>query len=91
MSYSNKSPKTDDEIHRLLMEALSPTFLAIEDDGHLHIGHRPPGSRGGHYTVHIASPHFAGKSLRECHQQIYKVLEKLMDSEIHALGIKIQR
>lgn len=74
-----------------LLQALDPTVLELIDDSAQHIGHA--GAQGGasHYTVVIASPQFEDKPLLACHRMIYKVLDDMIPTEIHALRIKIQR
>ncbi|MBC8520058.1 MAG: BolA family transcriptional regulator [Gammaproteobacteria bacterium] len=76
-------------IHALLSDHISPTFLEIEDNSDEHAGHKSAGG-AGHYTVHIASPLFAGKNMLQQHRLVYSAVEPLMDSEIHALSIKIK-
>ncbi|MBN4078533.1 BolA family transcriptional regulator [Gammaproteobacteria bacterium AH-315-C21] len=75
-------------IRQRLTEGLSPSSLEITDDSHKHIGHAGAASGGGHFTVHIVSEVFAGKSLVQRHRAIYDALGDAMESEIHALSIK---
>ncbi|WP_372717687.1 BolA family protein [Immundisolibacter sp.] len=75
-------------IRACLETALAPTRLELIDDSHLHAGHA--GARqGGHFTVRIAVPAFAGKRPLECHRLIYGALGELMQTDIHALSIEI--
>jgi BolA protein len=74
-----------DEISSRL-KALEPTALKIIDDSALHVGHQSSGG-GGHFTVHITSSHFCGKSLIMRHRLIYQTLSDLMPHKIHALSI----
>lgn len=74
-----------DEISSRL-KALEPTALNIIDDSALHVGHQSSGG-GGHFTVHITSSHFCGKSLIMRHRLIYQTLSDLMPHKIHALSI----
>jgi BolA protein len=74
-------------IQAKLQAAFNPTRLEISDDSHLHIGHPGAQSGGGHYTVTIVSPKFAGKSLLERHRLVYQVLADMMLKDIHALKI----
>lgn len=75
---------TEDISSRL--EALEPTALKIIDDSALHAGHQSSGG-GGHFTLHITSSHFCGKSLIMRHRLIYQALAELMPHQIHALSI----
>ena len=68
------------------LQALEPTALKIIDDSALHAGHQG-NSGGGHFTLHITSSHFCGKSLIMRHRLIYQILTDLMPHKIHALSI----
>lgn len=75
-------------IRSRLAQALEPTRLELIDDSHQHAGHA--GARqGGHFTVRIAAPGFAGKRPLECHRMIYAALGDLMQTDIHALSIEL--
>ncbi len=76
-------------IRSTLNEKLEPQQLEIVDDSHKHAGHASAGG-AGHFTVHVISPAFAGKSLIERHRLVYAALDDLMHSEIHALSIKAE-
>ncbi len=77
-------------IRACLETALAPTRLELIDDSHLHAGHA--GARqGGHFTVRVAAPAFAGKRPLECHRLIYGALGELMQTDIHALSIDLLR
>jgi BolA protein len=68
------------------LKPLEPTALNIIDDSALHAGHESSGG-GGHFTLHITSSHFCGKSLIMRHRLIYQTLNDLMPHKIHALSI----
>ncbi len=73
-------------IEERLRTALAPVSLDIIDDSAAHAGHA--GARdGGHFTVHIVSAAFAGKTLIQRHRLIYAALADLMHRDIHALSI----
>lgn len=74
----------EDITHRLTV--LEPVTLKIIDDSALHAGHQGNGG-GGHFTLHITSSHFCGKSLIMRHRLIYQTLSDLMPHQIHALSI----
>jgi BolA protein len=68
------------------LAALEPRSLDIADDSAAHAGHA--GARdGGHYTLTIVSPHFAGKSMVARHRMVYQALGTLMREGIHALAL----
>lgn len=74
-------------IRQCLQEAFAPETLEIVDESHKHAGHA--GARGGgHFTVYLVSPGFAGKSPIERHRMVYAALGQLMTSDIHALSVK---
>lgn len=87
MSASMDSPRMA-RIRARLAEALAPTRLEIIDDSHQHLGH-VGALEGGHFTVRIAAPGFAGKRPLECHRMIYAALGELMQADIHALSIDL--
>ena len=69
-----------------LRQALAPQSLQVVDDSHLHAGHA--GARdGGHYTVHITAPCFAGLNRLARHRLVYDALGPLAARGIHALAI----
>jgi BolA protein len=75
------------EMEQALRQALEPTSLRILDDSQHHAGHE--GARhGGHYTVQICSPRFAGLSRVARHRLVYDALALLMPRGIHALAIE---
>lgn len=76
-------------IRTRLTENLQPTQLEIIDEGYLHIGHAEEGA--GHFAVEVASPAFQGQSLVACHKLIYAALGDAMQTQIHALRIKINK
>jgi BolA family transcriptional regulator, general stress-responsive regulator len=69
-----------------LRQALEPLELRVQDDSHLHAGHA--GAReGGHYTVVITAPRFAGLSRVARHRLVYDSLGSLSAQRVHALAI----
>tara|TARA_Y100000768_G_scaffold23604_1_gene15968 strand:- start:2471 stop:2731 length:261 start_codon:yes stop_codon:yes gene_type:complete len=72
------------------LESLSPNYIRIEDEGHLHVGHAGA-KKGGHFKLIISGECFDGLSTIECHKLIYKTLGDLMVTEIHALSISIKK
>jgi BolA family transcriptional regulator, general stress-responsive regulator len=81
---------SDDRVEKIrgcLTTAFQPQHLEIIDDSHQHAGHAGARSGGGHFTVHLVSAAFAGKSLVQRHRMVYEALSALMSSDIHALSI----
>lgn len=78
-----------DRIRASLEAELTPTALEIHDDSAAHAGHAGASQHGGgHYSVLIVSSLFAGKTLVQRHQMVYRALGSLMQTDIHALIIK---
>ena len=75
-------------IEDLLVQALAPDSLQVEDESHLHIGHAGAKDGRGHFRVTIVSDQFCGKNLLARHRAIYKALGELMKTDIHALSIE---
>ncbi|WP_251359389.1 BolA family transcriptional regulator [Kangiella sp. TOML190] len=77
------------EMTKRLTQSLAPSHLEIVDDSHKHIGHE--GAKGGlgHFTVIIQSEALAGKRMLQQHRAIYQALGDLMQTDIHALAIKV--
>lgn len=81
------TPNTARKIEERLA-ALHPESLEILDESGKHVGHEGAKGGGGHYTVTIVSPEFAGKPAQTRHRMVYAALGPLMQKEIHALAIK---
>lgn len=80
--------RMQDVIVRKLTEAFAPKSLEVIDNSHRHeghAGHRPGGET--HFSVHIVSDAFKGKSLVDRHRMINAVLREELATTIHALAI----
>jgi len=75
-------------LDRILREAFSPQFLAVEDDSAKHAGHAGARAGGGHFQVTLVAAAFEGKSLVEQHRLVYAALQPQMGGEIHALALQ---
>jgi BolA protein len=73
-------------IESRLGAALSPEFLRVDDDSAQHAGHAGA-TAGGHYTVTIVAPAFAGRTRVARHRLVYDALADAMQRGIHALAI----
>ena len=78
-----------EKMQQLISKALQPEQLEIIDDSHKHIGHA--GAKGGlgHFTVIIKSQALEGKRMLQQHRLIYNALGDMMQTDIHALAIKV--
>jgi BolA protein len=84
-------PMTTDTVALIrakLAEALAPTRLEIEDEGHLHAGHVGAKQHGGgHFRVTVVSAAFEGVGPVARHRRVYAALADEMKSRIHALAL----
>ena len=78
------------EIKARLESELSPTYIDIIDESHLHAGHAGAASGAGHFNVTVVSAMFTGQSPIQRHRMVYAALGDLMQTEIHALSIQTQ-
>lgn len=78
-----------DMMRERLTHQLQCSQLEIIDDSAKHHGHAGAKTGKGHFTVKIASPSFANKSLIESHRLVYEALGDMMENDIHALSIKV--
>jgi len=81
--------QTRDRIAGKLTKAFAPERLEVIDDSHRHAGHagaRPGGET--HFSVHIVSQAFRGKSRLERHRMINETLASELANGVHALAIR---
>jgi BolA protein len=72
----------------LELAALAPIRMEVVDDSFKHAGHEGAKGGGGHYSLTIVSPQFAGKNTLARHRMIYAALGSMMQAQIHALAIR---
>lgn len=77
-----------ERMRALLLAALAPIKLEIEDDTRKHAGHAGAAGGAGHFNVTVVSPVFSGQGLLARHRMVYDALASMMHSEIHALSIR---
>ena len=70
------------------LASLSPDSLSIRDDSHKHAGHASARDGRGHFSVSIVSSEFEGLSALKRHQLVYKALDGLLETDIHAVAIQ---
>jgi BolA protein len=87
MSQAAASSERAERIRRQLQEALATERVELIDDSHLHAGHAGAREGKGHFRVRIVSPRFAGLRTMQRHQLVYRSLQELMQTDIHALSI----
>jgi BolA family transcriptional regulator, general stress-responsive regulator len=72
------------------LATLAPERLELVDDSHKHVGHAGARDGRGHYRVEIVSARFEGLSPIARHREVYAALGALMQTDIHALQMKLQ-
>lgn len=80
--------KSIGEIEKTLEQGLDVHFLQIEDQGHLHAGHKPAKEGKLHLKMLVVSDEFLGLNRIERHQKIYCVLAKFLADKLHALSLE---
>ena len=75
------------EIEKLLEAALSPSYLLVKDQSHLHAGHAGSKEGKGHFEVIVVSETFGELNRIARHRLVYDALGNFMKSDIHALQI----
>ncbi|BGP30382.1 hypothetical protein JCM10296v2_002136 [Rhodotorula toruloides] len=83
----------EQSIRDKLTTALSPSFLAISNDSHLHRHHAPMKAIGGgggetHFTVQVVSDKFEGLRQIQRHRLVNETLKSEFEAGLHALSIK---
>lgn len=89
-----QKPQPVDNTHRIpvikeRLQTLQPDHLEIIDESYKHVGHEGAKSGKGHFKVIISAPLFKGLSKLQAHRKIYAALGDYMNTDIHALTIKI--
>ncbi len=77
------------EIKKRLTSALHPTLLEVNDESHHHIGHAGAKTGLGHFSLEISAEALKNKNRPTQHRMIYQALGEMMQTDIHALTIKI--
>ena len=66
------------EIERLIKDSMPDAVVSIQDLA----------GDGDHYSAHIISSAFEGKSRVQQHQMVYQALQGRMGGELHALALQ---
>ncbi|MFN9001292.1 MAG: BolA family protein [Holosporales bacterium] len=79
-------------IRNLLMVERTPSDLVIEDESHLHKGHRgaPQGQAHTHLHISMTSQAFCGLSRIQQHQLIMNMLKPHFEDGLHALRLTLR-
>ena len=80
-------PSRMERIRAQLERSLPDAALELIDDSHRHAGHAGARDGRGHFRLRIVSNAFAGLRPLQRHQLVYRALDELMRTDIHALSI----
>ncbi|NUM89216.1 MAG: BolA family transcriptional regulator [Bdellovibrionales bacterium] len=81
------SRETARRIEEILRRNLEATEVAVEDQSHLHAGHRQARG-GGHFSVVVRSARFEGLAPLARQRLVIEAVGGMMDREIHALSMR---
>ena len=77
---------TESLIVETLREQLDPDWLSIENESHKHA---VPKDSETHFRLIMVSAAFDGKRAVQRHQMVYKALDLVMGSPVHALAMHL--
>jgi len=80
-------PSREAQIEKALRDKYPDATIDLVNESHLHAGHTGAEDGRGHFRLNIISDHFSGQSLVQRHQAIYKILDDMLKTDIHALAI----
>ena len=80
--------KSIGEIEKTLEQGLEVHFLEIEDQGHLHAGHKPAKEGKLHLKMLVVSDEFLDLNQIERHQKVYFILTAYLADKLHALSLE---
>ena len=80
-------PSRMERIRAQLERTLPDAAVELIDDSHRHAGHAGARDGRGHFRLRIVSSAFAGLRPLQRHQLVYRALDELMRTDIHALSI----
>jgi BolA protein len=81
------APGRVERIRAQLERTFPGAALELIDDSHRHAGHAGARDGRGHFRLRIVSGAFAGLRALQRHQLVYRALDELMRTDIHALSI----
>jgi BolA protein len=83
-----RAPDTASRLEAILRRELSPSEFTLEDQSHLHAGHKAAGG-GGHFSVVLRSRRFNGLAPLRRQRLVMDAVRELMEkNEIHALALR---
>ena len=76
-----------ERIRGRLEAVFAPQHLEVFDDSRLHEGHAGARDGKGHFRVRIVSDRFASVRPLERHRMVFRALDEMMKTDIHALSV----
>lgn len=74
----------EESIREILQAEFSPTFMDVVNESYMHSV--PEGSES-HFKLVIVADDFFDKRAVQRHQQVYRVLDDLLQQTVHALAL----
>lgn len=80
-----------EKILKKLSLALSPLFIEVEDQSHLHAGHNEDAKNGGtHFKISIKSSEFNNIKPIERHRIAMSILKEEFNNGLHAVSFDLK-
>tara|TARA_E500000331_G_scaffold179101_1_gene172510 strand:+ start:1053 stop:1319 length:267 start_codon:yes stop_codon:yes gene_type:complete len=80
-----------ENIIKKLSLALSPLFIEVEDQSHLHAGHNEAAKNGGtHFKISIKSSKFNNIKPIERHRIAMNILKEEFNNGLHAVSFDLK-
>lgn len=79
-----------EQIKIALQKVWPAADLELFDNSHLHAGHIGAASGKGHFKLVIYDKMLAQETRLSQHRAIYRALDSLMETDIHALEIEVK-
>lgn len=76
------------KIKKTLNQSMDISILEVEDQGHLHQGHKAAVEGKLHLKMIIVSDEFINLNPVERHQNIYSILADFLAGRLHALSLE---
>ena len=67
---------------------LAASHVEVVDESWKHRGHAGAAAGGGHFILRVVSEQFEGVALLDRNRMVFRILERELQGEIHALTVK---
>ncbi|MGB1160525.1 MAG: BolA family protein [Alphaproteobacteria bacterium] len=80
-----------EQIEAKLIAALSPEFLEVENESHLHAGHAgSPNSGESHFKISLKAEELSALPRLERYRKVHSILAEELAGPVHALSISFK-